>query len=708
MNDDTGCATGTGGGPAGTSACAYPWQQMIVDLTGEVVPCCFWSGYGNTGRPLGNTNASTLDEIWNGAAWQELRRTNASGATEGTPCHRCVAWRWGNGRYPGFTWPAAFAPETGRCWIATIPDGFRAALAAAARAPAPLDAPRELSPPPAAGGAVTVTDTATDAAAPAPDPVLLFEDDVPLPHPGSAHDAIREHGGGRYSVWGKSLYFSTSDGSDPVTNGRRYELRWRDLRVPLAGLVRESPSGRNLLLAYEEYRAGRAEVASRPSMLSFIATADCNIDCPACSQNTVRLARVQHRAETEADVLAHVPYLHQFIWHGGEPYLIRRFREFVDGFRTEHNPNLTFGFTSNGTMLDAAELEKLRRFPRVNASLSVDSFVPESFARLRAGARFGQVLEHVLAANAEHDAPARVFSVGMIVVKSNLLELPFNLRFALEHDIGLNLSPVVVYPVTERLDVFTDFPAQTRGWAAGLAEARQVLAGARAAGCRALDRVDPAGMLDVLDGILAEGARRHARSFLLRILVTDPHDTLRHMRHPGIIVAREGDPEHPLGYVELRGAGEHRVHLPLGDLAAGGRVGWSLVHDLLEPMGIIDLDSFCDRSLQPVDVSGWSEMPAALHLRVPEFAPVVRPRNIALANRGLPTPDGLHPLTPAAIYARYHERAEAESLERKGLLVDGPIGDVLSVRADVSRRGRYGAFKDLSAVRGRAGGGAAD
>ena len=31
-------------------------------------------------------------------------------------------------------------------------------------------------------------------------------------------------------------------------------------------------------------------------------------------------------------MLDHVPYLHQFIWHGGEPYLIKRFREFIENF----------------------------------------------------------------------------------------------------------------------------------------------------------------------------------------------------------------------------------------------------------------------------------------------------------------------------------------------------------------------------------------
>jgi hypothetical protein len=53
----------------------------------------------------------------------------------------------------------------------------------------------------------------------------LFEDDCPL-GPGEAlHEDIRRHGGGRYSLWGRSVYFSASDNSDARYNGRKYILR---------------------------------------------------------------------------------------------------------------------------------------------------------------------------------------------------------------------------------------------------------------------------------------------------------------------------------------------------------------------------------------------------------------------------------------------------------------------------------------------------
>ena len=55
-------------------------------------------------------------------------------------------------------------------------------------------------------------------------PVFIFEDDQQLALPHSLHDDIRRRGGGRFSHWGANIYFSTSDGSDPNRNGRRYRL----------------------------------------------------------------------------------------------------------------------------------------------------------------------------------------------------------------------------------------------------------------------------------------------------------------------------------------------------------------------------------------------------------------------------------------------------------------------------------------------------
>jgi radical SAM protein with 4Fe4S-binding SPASM domain len=631
MTNPMQCAQAAIAAPRTTSPCAYPWQQMIIDLTGEVVPCCFWSGYGNVGKPLGNTNESSVAEIWNGEAYQALRKANATGKLEGHPCHQCTAYAWSNGVYPPFSSPIPWRHESGWCYLMEIPERFAAE----------------------AGEALEEAE--------------LLEDGVALAHGKAVHDEIRQVGLGRYSVWGGSLYFSTSDNSDPSENGRRYELKLGERRVALAGLVVDSVSGRNILKAREEYVGGVEVMTAKPTMISLISTADCNIDCPGCSQNMVRLVKVQHRKGTVEDLLTYVPYLYQFIWHGGEPYLIKRFREFIDGFRTEDNPNLAFGFTSNGTMLTAKELEKLDKFPRINASISVDSFNKESFEKIRAGADFDKVLPNVLRAVAAYDAPDRVFSVGMVVCKSNFLELPANLDYAIEHDIGLNLSPVVIYPVTEQLNIFEDHEEQTKGWQKSLDEAMAIMRRAVAAKRTSVRRVDATGMLAELQTILDRARERYRDAVPLELVVEDPDNSLAQMARPGIIVYHQQSNE-ALAYCMLgQGPGRYTVQVPRG--YAPKDIYWSLEHSVLEPFGRVLDGSFGHDRKRPWTERFEDSPVSPTHVRVPKFVALVRPRNIAFAAYGESTPEGLHVRRPEDIVAAYRKRVVDE-------LIDDGRGDV--------------------------------
>jgi MoaA/NifB/PqqE/SkfB family radical SAM enzyme len=53
----------------------------------------------------------------------------------------------------------------------------------------------------------------------------LWEDEACLGPKESLHDDIRQYGNGAYSIWGRHLYFSTSDNTDARRNGRLYTLR---------------------------------------------------------------------------------------------------------------------------------------------------------------------------------------------------------------------------------------------------------------------------------------------------------------------------------------------------------------------------------------------------------------------------------------------------------------------------------------------------
>lgn len=75
--------------------CHLPWQQMVIDSTGMVVPCAYWSSYGNKNRPCGNLNITPLLKIWNGDVYQDLRRNMAKGNLAEAGCANCLALKQG-------------------------------------------------------------------------------------------------------------------------------------------------------------------------------------------------------------------------------------------------------------------------------------------------------------------------------------------------------------------------------------------------------------------------------------------------------------------------------------------------------------------------------------------------------------------------------------------------------------------------------------
>ena len=57
-----------------------------------------------------------------------------------------------------------------------------------------------------------------------PSMAQIYEDGIRLGPGNSLHDDIRTIGKGRFSFWHDYVYFSTSNNSDPRTNGKSYEI----------------------------------------------------------------------------------------------------------------------------------------------------------------------------------------------------------------------------------------------------------------------------------------------------------------------------------------------------------------------------------------------------------------------------------------------------------------------------------------------------
>lgn len=70
--------------------CRVPWTTLAVYPNGDVFPCMAWSR-----PPAGNLRAQTFDEIWNGAAMNELR-AEFEASRPGVDCLHCTIRRGGD------------------------------------------------------------------------------------------------------------------------------------------------------------------------------------------------------------------------------------------------------------------------------------------------------------------------------------------------------------------------------------------------------------------------------------------------------------------------------------------------------------------------------------------------------------------------------------------------------------------------------------
>jgi MoaA/NifB/PqqE/SkfB family radical SAM enzyme len=76
-------------------ACFAPWQEMLIAASGNVVPCAYYTGYGNEfGTICGDAKTQTLHDIWNGQGYRKIRRFLLS--EEGkNGCPGCLAAKQG-------------------------------------------------------------------------------------------------------------------------------------------------------------------------------------------------------------------------------------------------------------------------------------------------------------------------------------------------------------------------------------------------------------------------------------------------------------------------------------------------------------------------------------------------------------------------------------------------------------------------------------
>jgi radical SAM protein with 4Fe4S-binding SPASM domain len=75
--------------------CPFPWQYLVVQWDGTVVPCC--RDYNGV-NAVGNVREQSLRDIWNGERYADFRRQHRSGHYGSNEfCHNCMEIFYDNG-----------------------------------------------------------------------------------------------------------------------------------------------------------------------------------------------------------------------------------------------------------------------------------------------------------------------------------------------------------------------------------------------------------------------------------------------------------------------------------------------------------------------------------------------------------------------------------------------------------------------------------
>lgn len=207
----------------------------------------------------------------------------------------------------------------------------------------------------------------------------------------------------------------------------------------------------NKQLAFLEKQMRAEKVASRPCYLTVDSTVDCNLRCPLCYREDADAAKaLPDEPDMSGDVfdeLARTLLPTAFTinpsgW--GEPLLSPHLDALIDACSRW---GVYLSFTTNGVLLNKRGLLD-RLVPVLHwLEISVDSVNREKFERLRAGARFEQVMRNareVGRIRASLQDPKFNFGFSMTLFHDNLDELPAMIRLVadcggnfLKTDIGV-------------------------------------------------------------------------------------------------------------------------------------------------------------------------------------------------------------------------------------------------------------------------------
>ncbi len=144
---------------------------------------------------------------------------------------------------------------------------------------------------------------------------------------------------------------------------------------------------------------------SYPVLMDFSLENTCNLSCIMCDSSlSSKIQAQKNRIDFNAksfcydekfveQILEFIPHLKYAVFTGGEPFLINIYYQIWEKMH-EINPSIIINVTTNGTIFNQ-RVSSFLHMAKVNITVSVDSFVSNTYNEIRVGADFTQTLSNV-------------------------------------------------------------------------------------------------------------------------------------------------------------------------------------------------------------------------------------------------------------------------------------------------------------------------
>ena len=201
-----------------------------------------------------------------------------------------------------------------------------------------------------------------------------------------------------------------------------------------------------LAKAYEDM-----PIQEYPSMLELEMSNKCNLECIMCSADlSSGLARKQglpllqpYDESFKDQIKEFIPHLKELRFNGGEPFAQELVLQICDEV-IKLNPDLPISIATNGTVLNK-RVKYLMKECRLQINVSIDSLIPERYAKIRVNAKLDKVLDNLEVFKDYCKTYNRQLSIMVNPMRNNWEEMPKFLDFVEQNQIKLWFN-TILYP----------------------------------------------------------------------------------------------------------------------------------------------------------------------------------------------------------------------------------------------------------------------